>query len=368
VETLKFRVPVSEPWSVSPEERREAIYIGGGVVDPGGVGPASDIQRLQDAGCTDSIAGGRGRRRVNPIIDRHTYQALAAQVLRLFAAISDKALEREFELIPRADASCCLPPHRRSPFGVNFLIAGYTYTRGGIAFDPALPVTDPQLETSNALLAYARVLDLRGKSGKLEIGMPKTIGPWTLELSTALNLFGDNKDFFAGKRRRLRRTRHAGGRCPGRGLGQPPRCRRLDQWLIDPSQSAGPGGRGCSDWSFANEPPVRREEGGKRAGFDMYDPRAAGSTRLHYPRRTVRNLPRPSGDPEHCRSSGAARPVRAGSARGFGLRPVDRLGGDMGPLADWGTGCHWTCSWAIRWWSCHCSIAARVCWRAIRCG
>jgi len=55
---------------------------------------------------------------------------------------------RAQEIEPRAYAN--------APVSVNFLIAGYAYTQGGIAFDPALPVTDPELETSSAVLAYAR--------------------------------------------------------------------------------------------------------------------------------------------------------------------------------------------------------------------
>lgn len=61
-----------------------------------------------------------------------------------------------------------------APVGVNFLIAGYAYTRGGVAFDPALPITRPQIHTSNAVLAYARVLDLLGTSAKLDAIVPYT--------------------------------------------------------------------------------------------------------------------------------------------------------------------------------------------------
>lgn len=61
-----------------------------------------------------------------------------------------------------------------APIGVNFLIAGYAYTRGALAFDSALPVTDAELETSSALLAYARVLDFWGRSGKLDVILPYT--------------------------------------------------------------------------------------------------------------------------------------------------------------------------------------------------
>src|SRR5690606_13509134 len=56
--------------------------------------------------------------------------------------------------------------------GVNFLVAGYAYTTGGLAFDSALPLSDPDLSTSNAVVAYARVLDFRGKSAKFDVIAP----------------------------------------------------------------------------------------------------------------------------------------------------------------------------------------------------
>src|SRR5436190_20118420 len=64
--------------------------------------------------------------------------------------------------------------YSNAPIGVNFLIAGYAYTRGGLAFDPALPVTNENLNTSNAVIGYARVLDLCGKSGKVDVIVPYT--------------------------------------------------------------------------------------------------------------------------------------------------------------------------------------------------
>lgn len=64
--------------------------------------------------------------------------------------------------------------YSNAPVGVNFLITGFAYTRGGLSFDHALPVKDPQLETYNAVLAYARVLDLWGKSGKVDAIVPYT--------------------------------------------------------------------------------------------------------------------------------------------------------------------------------------------------
>jgi hypothetical protein len=62
--------------------------------------------------------------------------------------------------------------YSNAPVGVNFLIAGYGYTQGGLPSDPSLPVTNMNLNTSNAVLGYARALDLRGKSGMFEVVAP----------------------------------------------------------------------------------------------------------------------------------------------------------------------------------------------------
>jgi len=64
--------------------------------------------------------------------------------------------------------------YSNAPIGVHFLVAGYAYTRGGIAFDSAVPVTNPNLHTSSALVAYATVLDLWGKSAKFDATLPYT--------------------------------------------------------------------------------------------------------------------------------------------------------------------------------------------------
>lgn len=82
----------------------------------------------------------------------------------LVALASSGALAQDIE--PRA--------YSNAPVGVSFLIAGYAYTRGGLSFDPALPIEDVRLHTSSAVLAYARALDLWGTSGKLDIVAPYT--------------------------------------------------------------------------------------------------------------------------------------------------------------------------------------------------
>jgi len=93
-------------------------------------------------------------------------RAAIASSLLAACALVGLAPARAQDIEPRA--------YSNAPVGVNFLIAGYAYTRGGLAFDPSLPVTNENLQTSNAVLAYARVLDLWGVSAKFDAIVPYT--------------------------------------------------------------------------------------------------------------------------------------------------------------------------------------------------
>jgi len=62
--------------------------------------------------------------------------------------------------------------YSNAPVGTNFLIVGYAFTRGGLAFDPALPVENEHLETNSGVLAYARALNLWDLSGKFDAIVP----------------------------------------------------------------------------------------------------------------------------------------------------------------------------------------------------
>jgi len=64
--------------------------------------------------------------------------------------------------------------YSNAPIGVNFVIGGAAFTRGGIAFDTSLPITDPKLTTSSAVVGYARVVDVWGSSGKISAIVPYT--------------------------------------------------------------------------------------------------------------------------------------------------------------------------------------------------
>ena len=56
------------------------------------------------------------------------------------------------------------------PVGLNFLIAGYGHTEGGVGTDSALPIDNVHVEIHSGVLAYARSLDVFGKSAKVDVG------------------------------------------------------------------------------------------------------------------------------------------------------------------------------------------------------
>ena len=86
--------------------------------------------------------------------------------------------------------------YSNTPVGVNFLVSGYSYTQGGLAFDGSLPLTNPNLETNSGVLGFARSLDLWGHSGKIDAGVPYTwlsgtAGYFDQTLRRTVNGFGD---------------------------------------------------------------------------------------------------------------------------------------------------------------------------------
>ncbi len=95
---------------------------------------------------------------------RSLIRSMAVVVSCMVACVVSPARAQDIE--PRA--------YSNAPVGVNFLIAAYAYTRGGLSFDSAVPITNAHLNTSNAVLAYATVLDLWGKSAKFDAIVPYT--------------------------------------------------------------------------------------------------------------------------------------------------------------------------------------------------
>jgi len=97
-------------------------------------------------------------------------RVLRCRVVHAVALLSMVVLTPAFspvhaaELEPRAYAN--------APVGLNFLIAGFVNSEGGLSTDPASPIQDAHLSINTEILAYARSLDVWGNSGKFDVIMP----------------------------------------------------------------------------------------------------------------------------------------------------------------------------------------------------
>jgi Putative MetA-pathway of phenol degradation len=62
--------------------------------------------------------------------------------------------------------------YTNTPVDLNFLIAGYVYSQGKLAFDPSLSIADAQFYSNTGAVAYVRSFDLWGKSAKIDVIAP----------------------------------------------------------------------------------------------------------------------------------------------------------------------------------------------------
>jgi hypothetical protein len=62
--------------------------------------------------------------------------------------------------------------YSNTPVGLNFLIAGYVYAQGKLAFDPNLSIADAKFHSNTGLLAYVRSFDFAGQSAKFDVIVP----------------------------------------------------------------------------------------------------------------------------------------------------------------------------------------------------
>lgn len=83
-------------------------------------------------------------------------------LLALLSTIPAVALAQDLE--PRA--------YSNLPIGMNFLVAGYGYSEGGLSVDPALPLTDGELRVHTAVIAYARSVSVLGMAAKVDAVLP----------------------------------------------------------------------------------------------------------------------------------------------------------------------------------------------------
>jgi hypothetical protein len=68
--------------------------------------------------------------------------------------------------------------YANAPRGVNFAALAYSYSRGNVLLDPALPIEDARAEVHSAVLRYVRTLGLFGKAAKLKLALPVSDGAW----------------------------------------------------------------------------------------------------------------------------------------------------------------------------------------------
>ena len=90
----------------------------------------------------------------------------AKPLLLALALAAGSPAARAQEIEPRA--------YTNTPIGVNFVILGVTWSDGALIFDPAVPLTDANLQTPAALFAYAYSFGMGGKSAKLDVIVPYT--------------------------------------------------------------------------------------------------------------------------------------------------------------------------------------------------
>jgi hypothetical protein len=88
----------------------------------------------------------------------------AVRVLAVIALLLLAAQAHASEIEPRA--------YVNTPVGINFLLAGYAYSDGGLSTAGSSPIQDAQLRIHTGVLAYARTLDVWGKSGKFDVILP----------------------------------------------------------------------------------------------------------------------------------------------------------------------------------------------------
>src|SRR5262245_20421132 len=75
-----------------------------------------------------------------------------------------------------------------TPVGINFVLLGYGYSDGDVAFDASSPIQDGKVHVHSGLLAYARSLDVWGLSGKFLAVLPLA------EVSGSAKLAGQERE------------------------------------------------------------------------------------------------------------------------------------------------------------------------------
>ena len=116
-------------------------------------------------------------------LDAHAPQRVRfflAVLLLLTAAVMTGHRAHAQSLEPRSYAN--------TPVGINFLLLGYGYLDGDVAFDASSPLKDAEVHSHSGVVAYARSLDVWGLSGKILAVLP------VADVSGSAKLRGQEKD------------------------------------------------------------------------------------------------------------------------------------------------------------------------------
>jgi len=104
---------------------------------------------------------------------RYTHFLLWIGVLSILFGFSAEGVRAQ-ALEPRA--------YSNIPVGMNFLIASYVHSEGGVLSDPSISLENASIEVHGPVLVYARGLDLWGKSGKFDMVLPYACASGSAEL------------------------------------------------------------------------------------------------------------------------------------------------------------------------------------------
>jgi len=82
----------------------------------------------------------------------------------LFLFLSRLSITYSQDLEPRA--------YINIPVGINFIVAGYAYSAGGVLFDPAVPLDNANIKIDGTVFAYTRSIKVGKMSGKIDMFLP----------------------------------------------------------------------------------------------------------------------------------------------------------------------------------------------------
>ena len=96
------------------------------------------------------------------------------RLVKVFAGLFSAVISLLLATAPAAAGEIEPRAYVNTPVGVNFLLAGYVYSKGDLATPGASPLKDAELTMHSGVLAYARSLDVWGNSGKIDVIVPYT--------------------------------------------------------------------------------------------------------------------------------------------------------------------------------------------------